>query len=248
MKKLFILIFIGIVGCTSDYEKGENLFKQEKYSEAKSHFELVEKGDKNYDIAQLKIEEIDKILEKELFDIVSKASKELFDSAFKAFSYYDFDGAKELFYQIEKTSEFYEKSQYFLSKIDSIEKVMTLHDERINNARKIEEERISKNKVNEDAKALRQVKQQVRVLFNSLIEFKDKSDFHYYGFGVGYKYNKWLMDVQELKNTQEAKLLLGQGFVVGDLEMLGLEYMGSKGKETEYSSWARKNISDGLKK
>lgn len=41
-------------------------------------------------------------------------------------------------------------------------------------------------------------------------------------------------------------LLLTEGFVVGDLEMLGLEYMGSEGQETEYSEYAKEKIEYGL--
>jgi len=100
----------------------------------------------------------------------------------------------------------------------------------------------------QEEKALKKIKDDIRVLFNSLMAFKDNSDFHKYGFGVGYKYNKWLKEVQRLKSIPEAHLLfINQGFAVGDLEMLGREYMGSNGKETEYSLWAKKRILDGLR-
>ena len=159
-----------------------------------------------------------------------------------------YSDAEVLFFTINSASTLYADSKTFLTKIDSVRKARQLESKRLEKARKTEEDRIAKSKEIEDEKALRQVKQKVRALYNSLMAFKDKNDFHYYGFGVGYKYNKWLKDVQDLKNTPEANLLLGHGFGVGDLEMLGLEYMGSKGQETEYSRWSRKTISDGLRK
>ena len=103
-------------------------------------------------------------------------------------------------------------------------------------------------KRDEEAKALKEAKYKIQKLLNELLSFKDKSDFHKYGFGEGYKYNRWLKDVQNLKNTQAEELLLKKGFVPGDLEMLGLEYVTSNGRETEYSAWAKKTIRDGVKK
>lgn len=84
-------------------------------------------------------------------------------------------------------------------------------------------------------------------LLNELLSFKDKSDFHYYGFGGAYKYNDWLKKADELRDRPCAKtILVKYGFALGDLQMLGLEYNKSKGKETEYSIWAKKRISEGV--
>lgn len=234
---LLLLAMLVFGQCSSDYDKGEQEFKVENYDEAKSHYKLVEKESDNYDKAQSRILEIDSIIEELLFD----KAKILFSEKM-------YSDAEVLFFTIDSASTLYVDSKTFLTKIDSVRKARQLESKRLEKARKTEEERIAKSKEIEDEKALRQVKQKVRVLYNSLMAFKDKNDFHYYGFGVGYKYNKWLKDVQDLKNTPEANLLLGHGFVVGDLEMLGLEYMGSKGQETEYSRWSRKTISDGLRK
>lgn len=234
---ILLLTMLVFGQCTSDYKKGEREFKIENYEEAKSYYKLVEQESENYERAQLRILEIDSIIEKLILD----KAKSLFSEKM-------YSDAEVLLSTIDSTSRLYTDSKTFLTKIDSIRQARQLENERIEKLKKIEEERIAKNKINEDEKALRQVKQKVRVLFNSLMEFKGKSDFHNYGFGVGYKYNKWLRDVQELKNTPEANLLLKYGFVVGDLEMLGLEYLESKGQETEYTRWSRKTISDGLKK
>ncbi|MDK2771812.1 MAG: hypothetical protein KYX68_06225 [Flavobacterium sp.] len=86
-----------------------------------------------------------------------------------------------------------------------------------------------------------------KILLNELLNFKNKEDFHYYGFGSAYKYNDWLIKVGELKQSSNSrKILLEYGFSLGDLEMLGLEYVKTKGKETEYSLWAKQRIINGI--
>lgn len=65
---------------------------------------------------------------------------------------------------------------------------------------------------------------------------------------MGYKYNKWLKEVQDLKNAPGSELFLEyEDFVVGHLETLGLEYLHSKGRETEYSRWAKETFNEALK-
>lgn len=93
---------------------------------------------------------------------------------------------------------------------------------------------------------LQSQKQEAKELFESLMTFKDKSDFHVYGFGGKYKYNKWLKKVEQLKSMPNPDFLLKYGFSIGDIEMLGLEYMKSEGKETEFSLWAKERINKGL--
>jgi hypothetical protein len=95
---------------------------------------------------------------------------------------------------------------------------------------------------------LKKAKSQIQGLFNELRTFKNDPDFHTNGFRDGYKYNSWLKEVQKMKNEENNNLLIGLGFVPGDLEMLGSEYLKSKGNETEYSSWIKKTIEDGLNK
>lgn len=90
---------------------------------------------------------------------------------------------------------------------------------------------------------------ETRILLNELLAFKDKEDFHYYGFSGTYKYNDWLKKVGNLKDSPVAKeILLDYGFAIGDLEMLGLEYVKTKGQETKYSNWAKERIKKGLNK
>lgn len=223
---LLILTIILFGQCTNNYKRGEREFNVEKYDEAKSYYELVEQGDADYENAQSRILDIDSIIDKQTFD-----------RAINLYNENMYADAETFLLKIDSTSHLFNKSRLFLNKIDSISLATQLENERQEKERKLVEE-----------KAINETKEKVRVLYNDLFSFKDKSDFHYHGFEMDYKYNKWLTDVQELKNAPEAKLLLQYGFVVGDLEMLGLEYVNSKGKETEYSRWAKKTISDGLKK
>ena len=94
--------------------------------------------------------------------------------------------------------------------------------------------------------SVQKTKERVRELYHSLLQFKNKKDFHFYGFGVGYKYNEWLKEVKYLRSTPEASVLYEQGLSIGDLLHLGLEYVNSNGKETEYSLIARKSIELGF--
>lgn len=105
----------------------------------------------------------------------------------------------------------------------------------------------AENFSNKNKQDIKETIELTRELFNELLLFKDKNDFHHYGFGGAYRYNDWLHRVDELKNSPYAKtILMEYGFALGDLEMLGLEYVESKGKETEYSIWAKNRISSGL--
>lgn len=91
------------------------------------------------------------------------------------------------------------------------------------------------------------VLEETNQLLNDLLSFKDNEDFHYYGFAGQGKYGWWMKRADELKNSPYAKqILLERGFSLGDLQMLGLEYVKSKGQETEYSNWAKKRILDGI--
>lgn len=80
-----------------------------------------------------------------------------------------------------------------------------------------------------------QIIEKTKGLYIELLDFKTKSDFHTYGFGAGGPYHDWLKEVEILEKNHKANLLMEEGIVVGDLKMLGLEYMKSKGKETEYT-------------
>lgn len=88
---------------------------------------------------------------------------------------------------------------------------------------------------------------ETKFLYEELMSFKDNEDFHYYGFDVNYKYNSWLKRADELSDLRQAKyILLNYGFALGDLQMLGLEYVKTKGRESKYSNWSRNRIENAL--
>lgn len=220
MKRLLtVLLLSGMISCTNDFKKGEAQFENANYNEAKLHYLKVDASNRDFRKAEQRLIEIDSIQTKMKFDFATKVYEEG-----------NYTEARALFLQIETGDDQQKKIKEILAKIDSIE-----------NARKREWEM-------EHEKEINKAKDVVRKLFNELLAFKDKSDFQRYGFGTGSKYNRWLTDVQKLKNTPTEKILIGLGFVPGDLEMLGLEYVSSKGKETEYSLYTKKTINDGLKK
>lgn len=122
-------------------------------------------------------------------------------------------------------------------KVDSVKKLENLNAEK---------EKADKEQA--DKLAVKILKSKVSKLFNSLMSFKNTGDFREYGFGVGGKYNYWLREVQSLKSAEGADSFLSEcGFVIGELESLGLEYSTSGGKETDYSRYTSKMIRDGLK-
>lgn len=230
-------LLTALFACTSNYKKGEKEFYLRKYIEAKKYYRVVEQNDLNYANAQARIHEIDSILDQKLFD--------------KAMNLYTgnmFSDARTVFLTIDSSSVLYNQINLFLNKIDSIDLVRQREAQAKADEANVVQKRNAKLKEADNAKVIRDLKKEVRRLFNELLSFKNKNDFHVYGFGTGGSYNKWLQEVKTLKNTPEAALLIHYDFVVGDLETLGLEYMGTKGKETEYTRWAKKTINDGLKK
>lgn len=84
--------------------------------------------------------------------------------------------------------------------------------------------------------------------YEELNNFKSKPDFIEYGFEIGGPYNNWLTEVQHCRDEYDSFLLnANTGFLFGDLEMLGLEYVSSKGKETDYSIFITKTIEENIK-
>lgn len=87
---------------------------------------------------------------------------------------------------------------------------------------------------------------ETKSLYLELMNFKNSSGFKNYGFMPGYKYHSWLKKVEKYENYPEAKNLLNKGIVLGELKMLGLEYVSSKGKETEFTRITRQNFKKAL--
>jgi hypothetical protein len=84
---------------------------------------------------------------------------------------------------------------------------------------------------------------QIHPLYEELMAFKNKQDFKKLGFGKGSPYYNWFKEIEALESDDKVKYLLKQyGIVVGDLKQLGMEYMDSKGKETEYSKYTTKQF------
>jgi tetratricopeptide (TPR) repeat protein len=88
--------------------------------------------------------------------------------------------------------------------------------------------------------------EECKSLYNELVKFKDDTDFHKIGFSAEGPYHKWKENVEELKKNPDSKLLLENGIVVGDIEMLGSEYRKSKGKETDYTKYMVPEIKSAL--
>jgi hypothetical protein len=237
MNKISPFLLLGLIACTSEYKKGEIQFAKGDFEEARENYLLVDTTDNDYNNAKQRLFEMDSI--ETLND---------FNWGKEAYSKGDYDKANKLFSIIPQRYEIYREAQRFLVKMDSIEELKRVEIEELGQVEKIKNEKLKLTKRTEEVKALKEAKNKIQRLLNELLSFKDKSDFHEYGFGEGYKYSRWLKDVQNFKNTRVEKLLLEKGFVPGDLEMLGLEYLNSRGRETEYSTWAKKTIRDGLKK
>lgn len=71
-----------------------------------------------------------------------------------------------------------------------------------------------------------------KVLYAELLDFKDESSFKQFGFGAGGPHAAWLESTREFGQDADSKLLIEKGFVIGELESLGMAYVSSKGQET----------------
>jgi len=85
---------------------------------------------------------------------------------------------------------------------------------------------------------------ELQKLYNELMGFKHDAGFHRVGFGVCCIYNKWKLKVEGLRNRSD--LSTTEKIAAGDLLMLGLEYMETKGKENDYTRFAREAITETL--
>ena len=82
---------------------------------------------------------------------------------------------------------------------------------------------------------IKKIRHRLRELYLELMNFKDDPKFHRFGFAPSYKYSRWEKRVELLRQHPDSKLLLKEGVVVGDLLMLGTEYMVNGGRETDYT-------------
>lgn len=76
---------------------------------------------------------------------------------------------------------------------------------------------------------------QLATLYKELMSFKREPQFQDVGFGVCCKYNSWMKRVEKLRGQGSTAMWLQLGVLPGDLLMLGLEYVHSKGAETSFT-------------
>lgn len=242
-----MFVSILVIACTSEFKKGEEKFKTGDFEGANFHFKNVYSTDSDYKQARTRLAQIDSIL-----------AYNFIDSARSAFGGADYELARKFYRQIPHNADklLYAEAQAYLKKIDSIDALVKLEYQRLAAEQKAEEEKREQQQAKiadketrlSEAKLLKEATNEFKRLYDELLSFKDKSDFHKYGFAISYKYNRWLKEVEALMSKPGAKLLFYEkGIVTGDLQMLGFEYMRSEGKETEYSQWVRGRFKEGFK-
>ncbi len=78
----------------------------------------------------------------------------------------------------------------------------------------------------------------------SLLEFRETADFSTYGFGIGGPYGSWLVDLQ----SKQAELTPDCGVssrlkgVAAELLQVGMKYSAQRGRESEYTWQAGRDI------
>lgn len=102
---------------------------------------------------------------------------------------------------------------------------------------KAKKEAEEKRKIEARKKTLETKKKCCDLLFE-LLQFKGKSDFAVYGFGTGGPYNAWLRKAEELRNSTNFRrddIPFEVAAAPGVILQLGMEYVTTKGKESEYT-------------
>jgi len=82
----------------------------------------------------------------------------------------------------------------------------------------------------------------IKQLYNELMNFKDDAEFHRVGFGVCCKYKSWQTKVETFRKT--TNLSFQEKVAAGNLLVLGLEYMKTKGFENNYTRRTKATISE----
>ena len=83
-------------------------------------------------------------------------------------------------------------------------------------------------------------------LYEELHSFKDDPTFHQVGFGRCCRFYDWQTRVDTLESEAGLGTLTDVGVVPGDLLILGMEYMRSKGRPTVYTETMEPNYESGL--
>lgn len=76
----------------------------------------------------------------------------------------------------------------------------------------------------------------------ALLAFKDDRDFHAVGFSPGHRFHSWLQAVEARRADKE--LSWQEAEALGHLEQLGLEYCRLRGREGEYTTFAKQVIEE----
>jgi len=92
----------------------------------------------------------------------------------------------------------------------------------------------------------RKARKEFENLYNELMLIKDREDFIKYGFAPGGPYNEWLKKAENLDKKYDPRILIDRGIILGELQILGLQYVSSKGKETEVTRVFNRQFLDGL--
>lgn len=77
-----------------------------------------------------------------------------------------------------------------------------------------------------------------------LDSFKSDPAFYQYGFGRGASFSSWQQSIDAKRQANEFDFL--EEVAVGELDMLGLEYIKTKGRENDYTRHVRREISKAI--
>ena len=87
---------------------------------------------------------------------------------------------------------------------------------------------------------------QLLTLYEELHSFKDDPTFHEVGFGTCCRFHDWHTRVEALQSQAGLETLADIGVLPGDLMTLGMEYMRTKGRPTEYTETMEPHYESGL--
>lgn len=76
-------------------------------------------------------------------------------------------------------------------------------------------------------------------LYLRLNKMKDEEGFKVNGFGAGGPYNGWLTGIESFRGVPKPNWSFMDKLAMGELLQLGMEYVSSKGEETEYTTFWR---------
>jgi hypothetical protein len=74
------------------------------------------------------------------------------------------------------------------------------------------------------------------------MEMKESNTFKQYGLSEASPHKDWLMKVKDFTPEEGQRLMRAYGIVPGDIEMLGMEYVTSRCKETDFTKSKRKEL------